>query len=309
MLFLGTPDIAVPTLARVHASHEVAGVVCQPDKPVGRRGTPQPPPVKLWALEHGLEVHQPVRLNDGAFAAWIAERRPEAGVLAAYGRILKKPILDAFPQGVLNMHPSLLPRHRGPSPIAGALLEGDQETGVTIMRLSEEMDAGDILLQEAAPIDPEENAGTLGARLAEMGGHLTEAALAELEAGTAVFTPQDHAKATYTRLLHKEDGRMQWSLPARALHNMVRAYTPWPGAQTLWNGQVLRVLRTRMDDEEAAAPPGEVVQVTKSSLRVAAGQGHLYIESVQPPGKRPMEIAAFLQGRLIEAGDRFGAFA
>ena len=214
LVFFGTPEIAVPCLSAVTHGHDVTAVVCQPDRPKGRGKKLIAPPVKVWAQEHGLTVHQPAKLNDGAFEVWLKEQAPDICVIAAYGRILKEPILAVPPHGFINMHPSLLPKYRGPSPIRSALLNGDEATGVTIMRLTMEMDAGDILLQEETPVDPAENAVTLSERLSVLGGGMLVKALGLIESGDAEFTPQDHEKAEFCKLFEKSDGQIRWEAPA-----------------------------------------------------------------------------------------------
>lgn len=304
-VFFGTPELAVPCLAAVAAAHEVTAVVCQPDKPKGRGKKLEAPPVKVWAEAHGIPVHQPEKLNDGAFEAWLRGQRPDVCVLAAYGRILKQPILDVPPHGFLNLHPSLLPKHRGASPIRSAILEGADQTGVTIMRLSMEMDAGDILLQQPEPILPDDDAETLTARLAEKGAKLMVNALALVESGNAVFTPQDHAAATFTKMFTKEDGRIRWERSARDIQNLVRAALPWPVAQTGFRGEVYRILKAVAVTGDREAAPGTVVEVQKDRLLVATGAGMLAVLEVQVPGKKAMPVEAFLRGHRIEPGERF----
>jgi methionyl-tRNA formyltransferase len=309
VLFFGTPQLAVPTLAAVAEHHEVVGVVCQPDKPQGRSKKLVPPAVKTWALDHHLVVQQPSKLNDGNFEKWVVERAPEIGVLVAYGRLLKPPILAAFPQGILNLHPSLLPKFRGPAPITGALVQGETVTGVTIMRLSDEMDAGDILLQEKVTVEDNEDAESLTSRLADIGAALMVKALNLVARGEAQYTPQDHDKATHTTLLEKTHGRIQWSQPAEEIHNLVRGCTPWPGGQCLWKGLVCRIFATRVIEDSTHAAPGTVVHVEKNEIVVATGGGQLAIGGIQLPGKRAMAMADFLPGHDVEPGDTFGTLA
>ncbi|HNT88734.1 MAG TPA: methionyl-tRNA formyltransferase [Candidatus Hydrogenedentes bacterium] len=304
-VFCGTPELAVPTLAAVAERHEVAAVVCPPDKPQGRKGTPVPPPVKTWALAHGLPVHQPEKLNDGAFEAWLRELAPEVGVVAAYGRFLKQPILDLPPHGWLNMHPSLLPRWRGSSPIRSAVIHGDAETGASIMRITMEMDAGDVLLQEATPIGPDETALELADRLAVLGAHLMTRALDLVARGEARFTPQDAARATYSKLLERSDGYIRWNRPAREIHNLVRGSLPWPTVQCGFRGQVCKVLRAAIVETPAGADPGVVVEATRDTVHVATADLRLAILEFQAPGKRAMRMDEFLRGHRIDAGDRF----
>ncbi|MDX9975022.1 MAG: methionyl-tRNA formyltransferase [FCB group bacterium] len=305
-VFFGTPELAVPTLAAVAERHEVTAVVCQPDKPQGRGKKVVPPPTKAWALEHGIPVHQPVKLNDGTFEAWLREQAPDICVLAAYGRILKQPILDVPRFGFVNMHPSLLPRHRGPSPVRGALLEGDSVTGVTIMRLDAGTDTGDIVLQEEVPIEPDDNAIRLTDRLAAFGGQLMVKALAQIASGEALYAPQDESRATHTRMLNKADGRICWDRPAHEIHNLVRAAVPWPAAQTRLENEVVQIHRTQVvDDNDAPASPGTIVRVERDRVVVATGQGALAVLEIQSPGKRVMPMGDYLRGHALHVGERF----
>lgn len=298
--------MAVPTLAAVAARHEVVAVVCQPDRPQGRSGRPVAPPVKAWALARGIAVHQPEKLNDGSFAAWLCAQAPEAGVVVAYGRLLKRAILDIPRHGFLNVHPSLLPRWRGPSPVSAALLAGDEETGVSIMRLSLAMDAGDIVLQERVAILPEETAGELTERLAALGAAMMCRALEQVAAGTAVFRAQDEGAASYCHLMRKEDGLLDWRCGAHALHNRVRACNPWPVAFTVWRGENLRVYRSRAAATESVGAPGTIAAVDKGLLRVNTGEGCLDLLELQLPGKKPLPVDAFLRGHRMEVGERLG---
>lgn len=305
IVFFGTPELAVPSLKAVAARHDVTALVCQPDKPQGRGRKPLPPPTKVWALEHGIEVNQPAKLNDGTFEAWLREQAPEICVIVAYGRILKQPILDVPTHGFLNVHPSLLPKHRGPAPIQTAILKGDRETGVTIMRLDAGTDTGDILLSKATPIAEDDTAETLSHKLADLGAKLLVEALDLVESGEAVFVPQDNDLATYTKMFDKEDARIPWERSAEDIHNMVRAFQPWPVAYTVLDGETLRIHKTRVAPEPRDGSPGTVIEVNKDEIVVAAGQGAIAIQEIQAPGKRAMPAADFLRGRPIDVGTRF----
>lgn len=305
IVFFGTPELAVPSLAALTSNHTVVVVVCQPDRPQGRSARLVPPPTKVFAQAHGLAVHQPEKLNDGTFEVWLKAQRPDLCAVAAYGRLLKQPLLDVPPLGYLNVHPSLLPRHRGPSPISSAILAGDVKTGVTIMRLALEMDAGDLLLQESTPIGPDENAEELSRRLAEMGARLLVQAVDQVASGTAVFIPQDPAQVTVSRMFGKKDGYIDWTRPAREIHNLVRAAYPWPSAQSLFRGEIARIHRTALMDASADAAPGDIVGVEKDRVRVATGEGQLAILVFQMPGKKAMPMGDFLRGHPLQAGERF----
>lgn len=305
VVFFGTPAIAVPTLQAVEALHDVVAVVCQPDKPQGRSNRPVPPPVKEAALKLDIPVCQPTKLNDGEFEAWLRDRKPDVCAIAAYGRLLKQPLLDIPPHGWINLHPSLLPKYRGPSPIRSAILNGDTETGVSIMRLVLEMDAGDILMQEKVAIGENENAVELAGRLGKLGADLMLKSLRQIEEGTAVFTPQDHARAVECRMFEKADGRIRWGAAAREIHNLVRAAQPWPIAHCHLGGEVYRIHETRLAEGEAAAAPGTVEEILKDRIIVATGDGRIAITELQAPGKRAMAAGDFLRGHKLNPGDAF----
>lgn len=308
IVFFGTPELAVPSLSALADGHEIAAVVCQPDRPSGRGKSVTPPPTKVWAIDHGIPVHQPTKLNDGTFESWLRDRRPDVCALTAYGRILKQPIIDAAPQGILNMHPSLLPLYRGPSPIQSVIINGEVETGVTIMRLSMDMDAGDILLQERVLIDPDDTGITLTNRLAELGGKILREAIDRVAAGTATFTPQDHSRATYCRLIEKRDGQIDWTKPAAEIHNLIRGAQPWPTAHCALENQTVKILQAAIVSESSDSSdraPGTIMEVRKDRLHVSTGNGVLAILSIQSPGKRAMPVADFLRGHSVTPGQRF----
>lgn len=305
IVFFGTPDLAVPTLAAVAAEHEVTAVVCQPDKPQGRSKKLVPPPVKTWAEEHDIEVMQPTKLNDGTFEAWLKEQAPEVCVVAAYGRLLNEPLLQIPEHGYLNVHPSLLPKYRGPSPIASAILNGDTEAGVSIMRLVLEMDAGDVMLQERSPISPNETTQELTDRLAVLGATMMMEAIQQVQAGTDTYTHQDPTLVTHCKMTNKEDGVIQWTRSAQHIHNQVRGTQPWPVAHCHYNGQVCRIHESRIIDESSTEKPGTVTQVLKNSVYVATGDGQLEIIRFQAPGKKAMDMGSYLRGQGLQVGERF----
>ena len=305
IVFFGTPELALPSLSALAGAHDVAAVVCRPDRPKGRSKKPVPPPVKKLAEEMGIEVLQPAKLNDGLFEAWLRERGPDLCALVAYGRILKQPILDVPRHGFLNVHPSLLPKYRGPSPMQTAIREGERETGVSVMALDAGMDSGPLLLQEAVPIEPGDTAATLSDRLARLGADLLLKGIELLDSGQAKFRAQDDSQATYTKLFEKADGRIDWSQTATRIHNSVRAAQPWPISHCAFGGGVVRIHQTSIVDETSGAPPGTVVSVEKDTLIVAAGTGCVAIEVIQAPGKRAMPIADYLRGHGVSHGDVF----
>jgi methionyl-tRNA formyltransferase len=312
VIFMGTPAFAVPTLAALlTAGHDVALVLSQPDKPAGRGRQLVAPPVAALAGERGLPLLQPRGLRNPEVLARLAEAAPEAIVVAAYARLLPQAVLALPPLGCLNVHPSLLPRHRGPAPIQGALLAGETVTGTSIILLEERMDAGPILAQEPLPIAPEDDAETLEPRLAVQGAHLLVDTLARWAKGGIAPQAQDEAAATYTRLITKEDGRLDWTRPAEELARQVRAFAGWPGAVTTWRGQPLKVLRAApVAQRPADLAPGTAYLLTpgrpSDGVAVAAGVGGLRLDSLALAGKRPAPGAAFIQGYRDFVGSVLG---
>lgn len=300
ILFMGTPGFAVPSLrALVEAGHELVGVFCQPDKPRSHMKVTACP-VKEYALAHDIPVFQPVKLKDGEAMKIVADLAPELIVVAAYGRILPDEML-AYPKlGCINVHSSLLPKLRGAAPINWAILNGETETGVTIMHMAHDLDAGDIILQRATPIDPNETADVLYDRLAEMGGKLVVEAVTALENGTATRTPQDGSRATLAPMLTRALSPMDFSRPAQALHDQVRGLYPWPAAVMELDGLRCKVLRTAVTGESTAKGPGTIVQADKKGLKIACGDGKvLELVTIQPDGKKAMAATAFLLGHPI----------
>ncbi len=303
IVFFGTPELAVPSLAALADAHDVTALVCQPDKPQGRSKTPVRPPTKVLAEARGIPVVQPTKLNDGTFEAWLREQAPDVCALVAYGRILKQPILDVPRHGFLNVHPSALPKYRGPSPIQTAILNGDATTAISIMALDAGMDTGPVLLQKPFPINPDDTTATLTERIAARGAELLVEGVRRVESGDAVFTPQADAGVTVTTMFTKDDGKIRWASPAAVIHNLVRAAVPWPVAHCGFRGEVYRFHKTRVID--ASGAPGEVVSAGKDHLHVAAGEDGLAIELIQAPGKKAMAIADFMRGARVESGERF----
>ena len=301
---MGTPDFAVPSLeALIGAGHQICGVFTQPDKPKNRGMKLQAPPVKVCAQAHGIPVYQPVKLRDGTALALIEELAPELIVVAAYGRILPDDILAAPPKGCINVHSSLLPAYRGAAPINWAVLNGDSETGVTIMHMAHDLDAGDIIAQAATPIDPDETVVTLHDRLAVMGGALLAETVDKIAAGTASRTPQDHEKATLAPMLGRELSPMDFARTARQLHNQVRGLIPWPAAVTTLGDKRCKVFKTVVLDGRTDAAPGTVLTAGKEGLVLACGEGTLLsIEELQPDGGKRMKAVDYLRGHPIPVG-------
>lgn len=304
LVFMGTPQFAVPVLARlIQDGHEIPAVYTQPDKPVGRGHRMSMPPVKALALEKGIPVRQPVKLRDGAVAEELRQMDLDAAVVVAYGRILPPDVLAAPKYGCVNLHASLLPRHRGAAPIQWSILSGDSVTGVTSMLMDEGMDTGDILLQCQTPIGPDETADELSERLCGMGAQCIAETLALLEAGTAERIPQDDSLATRAPMLTKEMGKIDFTRPAGDIHNQVRGLSGWPAAYTTFEGKLLKVRRTRVAGGMTGRP-GEVLDSKR--LIVACGTGALELCEVQLEGKQTVSGEAFLNGHRIAAHSLLG---
>lgn len=312
ILFMGTPDFAVPILQALHEqgpAHgwQVVAVVTQPDRPAGRRRTLTASPVKQFAQAQGLPVLQPARLRkDPAAVDALAAQAPDVIVVAAYGLILPKSVLEIPAFGCLNVHASLLPAYRGASPIAAAILNGETETGVSIMLMDEGMDTGPVLAQEREAIRPEDTTESLSQRLAELGASLLVRTLPRWLAGEVSPIPQSDLPGTPSicRLIKKEDGQINWHKPAVQIERMTRAYTPWPSAYTFWRGQPFKIWRARVVPGQAE--PGLVVQ-SEEGPAVGTGQDLLLLQEVQPAGKRSMDIQSFVNGAPEFVGSRLGA--
>jgi methionyl-tRNA formyltransferase len=315
IVFMGSPDFALPVLRRLlESEHEVVAVYTQPDRPAGRGRALQAPPAKTLALAHGVPVFQPASVSAPDSVQEIAKLAPDLIVIAAYGQILKQPVLGIPRRGVLNVHASLLPRHRGAAPVLAAILAGDEETGVTVMRTELALDAGPILVQRRVPISPRDTAGALTERLAEEGADLLMEVLPAWLEGSLSPTPQDASRATYAPILRKEDGRVDWGLPAEDIWRRVRAFTPWPGAFTYLDGQPLRLLDTwPLVVEDEGQPAGTVVPCPRGAaapeqagFAVVTGRGLLAIMRLQLAGRRALPATDFLRGQRGLMGKRLG---
>jgi methionyl-tRNA formyltransferase len=307
VVFMGTPDFALPSLAALLAACTVVGVVTQPDRPAGRGRQVVSPPVKAVAEGAGVPVIQPQRLREPEAMAQLQAWAPDLIVVTAFGQILKPAVLDLPPHGCLNVHASLLPRHRGAAPIPAAILAGDADTGVTLMRMDPGLDTGPILAQRRLPILPDDTTPSLSGRLAQAGAELLVETLPAYLAGDLLPQPQDDSQATYAPQLKKEDGRLDFTRPAAELARRVRALTPWPGAFALWSSaagepQPLKVLRAEAVDERLAEA-GQVV-ATPRGPAVGASAGALLLLEVQPPARRPMPAADFARGARGFIGQR-----
>ena len=319
IVFMGTPDFSVPILeALVSAGHQVAGVITQPDKPKGRGKAVLMTPVKEKALELGLSVYQPARVREPESVELLRGLKPDVMVVAAFGQILPKSVLEIPPLGCVNVHSSLLPRYRGAAPIQWVIIDGEKETGVTTMMMDEGLDTGDILEQTVVPIEPDETGGSLHDKLSLAGSKLILSTLEKIEKGTAVRTPQTDENTCYAKMLNKSMGDIDWSMSAAAIERLVRGLSPWPGTYTHWNGKTLKIWKVRAaggdesgDNGRNPAPAGsddgtasgdisvlcgQVVHVDKKSLMVKTGDGLLELLELQPEGKKRMEADAFLRG-------------
>jgi methionyl-tRNA formyltransferase len=300
IVFMGTPDFAVPSLqALIDSPHEVAAVVCQPDRQRGRGKLLSPPPVKVLATAHALPVLQPTSVRKDEFLEELRGFAPDLLVVVAYGKILPVSLLELPRLGAINVHGSLLPKYRGAAPIQWAVINGETETGITIMQMDAGMDTGDILIVERTPIGPEETAGELFDRLAQMGGATLGSAIDQLAAGRLVPHPQDHTLATTAPMLNKEMGHIDWSLPARKLQSLIRGLDPWPSAYGFIDGKRFRFFRPEVVPIHSTEPPGTICRADAEGLMLATGEYCLLLREIQPEGKKRMEVATCLRGTTI----------
>jgi methionyl-tRNA formyltransferase len=303
VVFFGSPQFAVPSLkSLLDAGEDVVAVVTQTDKPVGRSGEPSPPPVKEFALQRGIRVMQPESMNDETFLSELEGLKPEFIVVVAYGRVLTQRVLDAPTIAPVNLHASLLPRYRGSSPIAWAVINGERETGLTTMTIVLALDEGDILLQERHEIREDDTTETLSRRLSEAGGPLLVKTLKGLRDGSIKPVPQE-GESNYVPMLKKDDGRVDWTKSAREIRNFVRGMHPWPGAFTFMDGERIKLLEVRANP--GTGEPGVVKALGRDSITVGAGEGLLDVLELQPEGKRPMYARSFMMGRRLQVGARF----
>lgn len=308
---MGTPALAAHILERLvmapRANFRVVGVVTRPDTQRGRGLGTKPSEVGTVAAKHNIPTLKPVKLRTPEFLNELKAFEPDLLVVAAYGRILPQSILDVPKIAPMNVHASLLPRHRGAAPVEGAILAGDAETGVTIMRIVEKMDAGPMYLHRKIPIEPGDTQGTLKDKLAELGVDALREAIDLAARGALVETPQDETQATYTKMVEKKDAVIDWSASALQIERMTRAYDPWPVARTRIGGDEVLIWRAAVEDEDARSDsPGTIVSV-KPNPMVQCGTGRLRLVEVQAPGRKRMSAADFLRGKRIEAGARFGS--
>lgn len=302
IIFMGSAAFAVPSLeALLNSKHDVIEVITQPDKPAGRGRHITACPVGEFAKGKQLLLFQPKGIKNAEALEHIRNLAPELIAVVAYGKMLPNALLDLPPRGCVNVHSSLLPKYRGAAPMNWAIVNGERETGVTTMRISEEMDAGNILLSCKTPIDDAEDAVKLHDRLAPMGATLLLETIDRIENGTITETPQDHSKATFAPIIKKTDGLIDWNLSASAIYNRVRGFKPWPGTFTKLKGRTFRIHEAATTESERKAQPGTIIE-SDDRLAVACGEGTLYLLEVQLEGKRKMSAGDFLRGHKIETG-------
>jgi len=308
IIFMGTPDFAVPSLSGLLQScHEVVAVVTQPDKKKGRGKILAAPPVKELAEKHGIAVLQPTKIKTDEFLEQLKGYSPDLIVVVAYGRILPASILNLAPLGCINVHGSLLPRHRGAAPIQWAVISGDNKAGVTIMQMDEGMDTGDILLPAAVKIEESETAGSLFARLADLGSETLLTALTRLQNGNLPPQQQDHEKATMAPPLKKEMGLIDWSKSAEELQCLIPGLDPWPSAYTYLDGKRYRLFSPKVVHKQSDAPAGSILLADNNGLLIATGSKALLVEELQPEGKKRLTVEAFLCGHPVAIGSRFSS--
>lgn len=313
LLFMGTPDFAATILQKlIDSQHELIGVVTQPDKEKGRGHGISFSPVKKLALKYGLAVYQPVKVKDESFLDMIRNMNPDAIIVAAFGQILPKALLDIPRFGCINVHASLLPKYRGAAPIQYSILDGEKETGITIMYMDTGIDTGDIILQRRLAIDPKETGGSLFDKMAVLGAETLLEALQQIENGTAVRVPQEHEKATYVKMITKEMGRLDFTQSAVKLERMIRGFNPWPTAYTMLNGKMIKIWQAEAEDGKSSdgngdkAVPGEVIKIRRDCILIKTGDGNLAVKELQLEGKKRMPAEAFLNGYPLPVGTRLG---
>ncbi len=316
IIFMGTPDFAVVPLEEIYkAGHEIVLIVTQPDKPRGRSGKLAPSPVKSWALEHDIEVFQPKKIRDEDAVEYLSKIECDIAVVAAFGQILPKSVLDMPRFGCINVHASLLPKYRGAAPIQWAILNGEKKSGVTIMQMGEGLDDGDMLLTREVILDGTETGGSLFDDLAQLGGKAVVEALELIEQGSINPVKQDESAATHVSMINKELGRINWSDAAERIERYVRGLNPWPSAYSSFKGKNLKIWRSHVVSSEeldnngvnpADYKAGQVCFVNKKCVFVATGDGVLSLDEIQLEGKKRMEIAPFLLGNDVLLGEELG---
>lgn len=303
IVFMGTPDFAVPALETlIQSEHQVVGIVTQPDKPKGRGKAVQMPPVKAKALEYGIPVFQPVRIRNEEAIGQLRQWKPDAIIVAAFGQILPKEILEMPRYGCLNIHASLLPKYRGAAPIQQAVIDGAEESGVTIMQMDEGLDTGDMLKKASVRLDNKETGESLHDKLSMLGGPLVLEVLKELSDGTAVPVRQKDEESSYAKMLKKDMGQIDWKKSAVVIERLIRGLNSWPSAYTGYEGKTLKIWDADVVQEQTEYAPGTVTRVEKDAVFVQTGEGMLKVKEVQLEGKKRMDMAAFLRGYHMKEG-------
>ncbi len=306
LIYMGTPEFALAPLKRLlESKEELVAVITQPDRPKGRGQKLTPSPVKKLALEHNLPVLQPESARQPEFIEKVQELNPDLAVVCAYGQILPGELLEAPRLGSINIHASLLPKYRGAAPIPWAILNGEKETGITIMKMVEKLDAGPILLQRAIPIEPTDTTGTLEQKLSHLGAELLMQVIQKIKSGEIEPVPQDDSQASYAPLIKKEQAKINWSEPAEIIWQKIRAFNPRPGAFVGEGNNLVKIWKA--EPSEQRGEPGVVLEAHKKWIEVACGEGSLRILELQPAGKKSMSPGAFLAGHRIKPGDKFPA--
>ncbi len=308
IVFMGTPEFAIPSLDMLlKEGYDVAAVVTQPDKPKGRGNKMSPPPVKEYAMEHGIEVLQPEKVKTEEFVEKIKAINPDLLVTAAYGKILPKSVLDIPKHGCINVHGSLLPKYRGAAPIQWSIINGEKVTGITTMYTDVGMDTGDMLVKAEIEITEDMTAGELHDKLSVLGAEVLKETLKRLENGTLERIPQNDEEATYAPMMTKETGCIDWSKSSREIHNLVRGTNPWPGAYTFYNDKKMKIWMTSViSDEEHDSKAGTILKVSKDGIVVACGLGKLIIKEIQFENARKMSVEEYICGHKIDEGELLG---
>ncbi len=306
IVFMGTPEFALPTLKKIHnSSHCILSVITQPDRPKGRGQKQVDSPIKKFALENNLSVLQPATVNTQEFIASLLENRPDYIIVAAFGQILSEALLKVPKQFCINLHSSLLPKYRGAAPINRAILNGDTRSGVTTMIMDKGMDTGDILLVDETPIKKNDDAQSLHDKLSEQGGELVLETLSRLQKNDLLPTSQNPDLASYAPKLKKEESLIDWEMDAENIFNKIRGLSPWPGTHTLYNGKRLAILKGEIVQGESSDRPGHVARITDSGIEVGTGRNRLKITELKPEGKKAMPVKSFLSGYKINCDDIF----
>lgn len=304
---MGTPDFAVHTLEKlINSRHEVIGAVTQPDKQKGRGKELAMSPVKETALQHQIPVYQPKKAREPEFLQMVREMAPDAIVVAAFGQILPKELLDIPPYGCINVHGSLLPKYRGAAPIQYSIIDGEKETGITIMHMDVGIDTGDMILQSPITIEADETGGSLFDKMAKLGGDLIIEALEQIEAGVAPRIPQSEEGANYVKVIDKSMGNIDFTQSAVVIERLIRGLNPWPSAFTKLNDKTLKIWSASVEETDLSGLPGEIIEIRKDSFVLKTGKGALLVKEVQLEGKKRMDCNAFMRGYPLEVGTKLG---